>query len=227
MFVGLLMEKLWEKKSYKNTHDFKLSKRIREVGAWLVIAGIVFEIGVAVWTASDAWETRQMTIKNDPLNQPIKSMDLEVNLNIFDPNRPEDDENEVAILGGYCKFLKKQGGDIAVLECREFDNTMRLMFVANAQGTTQVSNVWIYNMGFKWPGNKVSAMLSSEIGQGNISTKMFNSQIAGVNFFIPRSGTPLRILEGSCVLTINGSIQRTFLIPKHLNEMFLINTNQP
>jgi hypothetical protein len=42
------------------------------------MAGIVVEIGVAVWSAKDAWETRQMAIKNDPVNFPIANVSAQV-----------------------------------------------------------------------------------------------------------------------------------------------------
>jgi hypothetical protein len=72
VFVALLIEKIAEWKSEK--HIVKSCKRLSEWGWWILMAGIAFEIGVAIWSATDAWQIRQMAIRNDPLNQPITSL---------------------------------------------------------------------------------------------------------------------------------------------------------
>lgn len=78
VFAGLLIEKIAEWKSEK--HIVKPCKGLSEWGWGILMAGIAIEIGVAVWSATDAWQTRQAAIKNDPLNQPIASMTATISL---------------------------------------------------------------------------------------------------------------------------------------------------
>lgn len=70
VFVGLLMEILCEKHWYKNISDFRRSKQIREIGAWVVTAGVVIELVVAVSVAIIDWES-------EPMNQPINDLSAE------------------------------------------------------------------------------------------------------------------------------------------------------
>jgi hypothetical protein len=67
VLVGLLMERFSERDWHKNLSDFRRCKSVRVWGEWIVIAGIVVEIGVGILSALDAW-------KNDPLNRPIRDM---------------------------------------------------------------------------------------------------------------------------------------------------------
>ena len=92
VFVGLLMERFSEKDWHKNLSDFRRSKSRMVWGEWIVIAGIVVEIGVGIFSAVDAWQTRQMAIKDDPLNQPISeisaNLHIEVKATNFDIKNP-------------------------------------------------------------------------------------------------------------------------------------------
>jgi hypothetical protein len=230
VLVGILMEVLSEKKWFKIINDFRRCESVKHWGEILLIIGVAIEVVVAGSAAKDEWQTRQMAIKNAPENVPIKSFNLEASLMIFDPSRSDDnpynklspqDVSDMATFGSYCKLKKIDGSDFAVLECKKFTDSD---VVVSLDGNS-VSNTVLYSMSFGWPGTGVSAMLASEINNAEISTKTFDKKIKGIVFRVPGSGVRLKILSGSCVLTINGSIQRNFLIPAHLNEMFQINTN--
>ncbi|HUA68052.1 MAG TPA: hypothetical protein VMA13_05845 [Candidatus Saccharimonadales bacterium] len=67
VFIGLLMEKLAEKKKYENISHFRRSKLVREMGERMVIGGIVIEVAVAAFFAALDWG-------NEPLNRPIETV---------------------------------------------------------------------------------------------------------------------------------------------------------
>jgi hypothetical protein len=68
LFVGLAMEKASERPWYRNTKDLSFWKRIKCIGEWLVIVGVVFEIlSTAIFAIRGEIENRRL----DPLNQPV------------------------------------------------------------------------------------------------------------------------------------------------------------
>ena len=111
VLVGLLMEKFWEKKLYRNISDFWRSKSVREWGEWLVIIGIIVEIGVAVWSALDAWDKIQMAIKNDPLNQPVSDISASMIIKLKGANFIEGprEGSGLAIRGSLINFGVRSG----------------------------------------------------------------------------------------------------------------------
>jgi hypothetical protein len=229
VFAGLLLEKIAEWKNEKfGPPFFKPHKFMGECGWWILMFGIAAEIVVAVWSANDAWQTRQMAIKNDPVNLPIKSMAVAARLLILANNSPDSEVRELAIFGGRLDILDKSGNRIAALDCKEFDNSSRLGDNSLGLGGSAPSgtNIWLYSLGFVWPATGVSSFLPTKLAHAEISTKVLDKEIAGARLWIPSGkGGTLRIINGSCVLTINGSLQRSFLIPNSLTDIFLIDTN--
>jgi hypothetical protein len=81
-FVGLSMEKLWDKRSYPSVHDLRRSKRISATGWWVLMLGIAIEVGTAGWLAyREESAMRQAVIQianNAPLNQPVSDISARV-----------------------------------------------------------------------------------------------------------------------------------------------------
>jgi len=88
VFVGLLMERFSEKDWNKNVSDFRRCKAKKICGEWFVIAGIVVEIGVGIFSAIDAWE-------NEPQNRPIREMSVLVSFRVKGGDFKEIDEKSV------------------------------------------------------------------------------------------------------------------------------------
>jgi hypothetical protein len=81
VFIGLLLEKFAEwmdDRFLGGTH--KPHKTLESVGWCILMLGIFVEIAVAAWSANDAWQTRQMAIKSDPLNRPISEISATVSI---------------------------------------------------------------------------------------------------------------------------------------------------
>jgi len=77
IFIGLLLEKLWDDKTYKNISHLRRSKIVKCIGKWVAIIGVVVEIIVALLFAQDAWES-------DPRDQPVKTIKAEARLVLAD-----------------------------------------------------------------------------------------------------------------------------------------------
>jgi uncharacterized membrane protein YidH (DUF202 family) len=81
VFIGLLLEKFADWMNDRFLGGEHKPHKILELIGWCVLMfGIFIEVAVAGWSANDAWQTRQMTIRNAPENLPIKSIRAEVNL---------------------------------------------------------------------------------------------------------------------------------------------------
>ena len=79
VFIGLLLEKFadWMNDRFLGGTD-KPHKNLELAGWCILMFGIFIEIAVAGWSANDAWQTRQMAIKNNPNNFPIASVSAQV-----------------------------------------------------------------------------------------------------------------------------------------------------
>jgi hypothetical protein len=71
--VGLVIELFAEKKWFKNLRSKRFWDSAKTWGEWIVIIGIVFEMGDAGWTAYEINE-------NNPLNQPISTVSASVKI---------------------------------------------------------------------------------------------------------------------------------------------------
>lgn len=214
VFVGLLMEKLWAKKSYKNTCDFKWSKRMVEVGAWLVIAGIVFEIGVAVWTASDAWETRQMAIKNDPNNLPVSDISATVVVKLEGTNFERINETFDLRLDNWVTLLDNKT-NVPTLNLGNMGSLMAedvLPFInSNFQDRSVVSHGYVMKY-VENPLNAFDTETQLPIPEHRPVAKYVLEKVRFLRIipsFIPKN---TQVIGGEAWLTINGTLRRKFII---------------
>jgi hypothetical protein len=84
VFVGLLMERFSEKEWHKNLSDFRRCKSTNVWGEWIVMVGILIEIGVGIFSAIEVWE-------NEPANRPIRDMSALVSFRVKGGNFKEVD----------------------------------------------------------------------------------------------------------------------------------------
>ena len=83
VFIGLLLEKFAEwmdKRFLGGTH--KPHKTLESIGWCILMFGIFIEVVVAGWSANDAWQTRQMAIKNDPRNAIVSDLTADVSIDL-------------------------------------------------------------------------------------------------------------------------------------------------
>jgi hypothetical protein len=124
VLVGLLMERFSEKTQYENLSDFRRCKSRKVCGEWWVIAGIVVEIGVGIFSAVDAWLA-------NPSNQPITYLSALVTLNArgtnfsdFDPSKNENRFFSQLEFGKY-DLARSNSWDVALIckSCEVFGNS--------------------------------------------------------------------------------------------------------
>jgi hypothetical protein len=225
VFAGLLMERFSEKDWHKNLSDFRRSKSRMVWGEWIVIAGIVMEIFVAGWTAVEEWQTRQIAISNDPLNQPIKSMTVEAVFLIKGTNFFDFDSKFLqmpAPKAEWVSIIGKDGNDptLAVLRCKEFRSVPGE--ILPTQQTSKETDLRTFFLSFSWPNVDPVAVLAAQRNVGlswisahNASAYDLDKQMTAAVVGIAGIQDQEEIISGMCVLTINGSIQRRFSIPKY------------
>ena len=75
VIVGLFLEWYCDNGPYRTIKTFRRCKCWKEVGEWMVIAGILIEIGSGTWLGinglNEAASMRAEQKRLDPLNQPV------------------------------------------------------------------------------------------------------------------------------------------------------------
>ena len=89
VIFGLIIERFAEWLDDRFLPQYKAHKRLEDFGLGFVILGILWEIAIGGWAANDAWQTRQMTIHNDPLNQSISRISVIVSFMVKKNNTEE------------------------------------------------------------------------------------------------------------------------------------------
>jgi hypothetical protein len=105
VFVGLLLEKVFEKKSYLNMVDFWCCKSWREIGWKILMVGIFVEIvSAGAFAIRGEIENRQ-NAKNNPLKQPVSQvyaiLRFEINATNFDIKKPVSLDSSWMSVGDY------------------------------------------------------------------------------------------------------------------------------
>jgi hypothetical protein len=78
VLLGLWIEKMADKKWYRDVHEFRRSKLKSEIGWWILMVGIAVEIGtagrLAVKEELEIWQANNSAWKNDPRKLPLNSV---------------------------------------------------------------------------------------------------------------------------------------------------------
>jgi hypothetical protein len=169
-------------------------------------------------------QTSNNVVKISPINQPIKSMRADVHLVILGTNildttdwksmPPKLASQLFSIINSQNAILiKGKDSTLASLGCVNHERQATFFPV---RGTA-------YSMSFAWPSGDAYGSIEfsntnseSWISRENASTAELDKTLTGLTVFLAGITSNSEIADGSCVLTINGSIQRRFLIPELL-----------
>ncbi len=188
----------------------------------------------------EALALRLELAKIAPVNLPIKSIVAEVTLIIkgsvadwpLAANWPAPQKP----VGSFS--LDSQGGALVILRCRQLE-TMRVVSGPNAKPaeTVPLPDGRTFSMSFSWPSNDlvIDAQTGGQskfkywIDRNNVSTTELEKEMRGAMIDIPFLDKGAEIASGSCTVTINGSIQKTFLVPKAVTEngMIFLSEDKP
>jgi hypothetical protein len=206
VFGGLAIEKFadWLNERFL-APPLKPHSNLEFIGWCILMFGIAIEIGVAGWSANDAWQTRQMAIKNDPLNQPIASATARVfliesgtNTTGFNPNMPN------FTFAGFVRLYlvsSKQPTNGIRLICKTFNN-----FIGGNGGySSGPNNYWELEY-----GQDVNPV--SEYGFGPLPNVRAANACDEVFLSAPFIPPNTEVLGGHVTVTIN-SVVREFEIP--------------
>jgi hypothetical protein len=239
---GLWNELRGEKESYATWSESNACHKMRKRGEYLVIVGVFVETVVAgIMAGKEFWEsaqTAQQIALVDPLNLPIKSMKADIFLVIRATNELDvllNDPKLEAPLRTMLQTLQKPlsaalilpkgfifGKDSALgsLRCTAYERKSHFF-----GGGTE------YSMSFSWPSGWMDDAAFTWFATNNVSAKALDEKMGSLEIMVMGLTTNSEIAEGSCVLTINGSIQKRFSVPKLTDRFsvrcFPVGTNSP
>ena len=225
VFVGLGIEKIADILDSKFLGEYKAHKSLELAGWCILMFGIIVEIGVAVWSANDAWQTRQAAIKNNPLNQPITYLRADVKLALTGTNLITERYTALEIYKKWKPPKTQSESYLVVLQCVKYES--------NA-GSINGRPVLFISLEYEWPTERwgEAGLHKGVLEQTNLTPAEFDKEFFVAGFWPPPiewKGTPIEIFEGSFILTMNGSVRRTILFPKSFDAWLFcsVMTNRP
>ncbi len=201
VFIGLAVEKFadWMNDQYLGGPE-KPHKMLETAGWCILMFGIFVEIAVAGSSANDAWETRQMAIRNDPLNANISDISAFV-------------------------WFEVKGADVPDLPpppVRPYFGIAEMWLCPTNQLWTEfpILNADSFSRGHAESGRSYSLRFSAS----GIAAMMFSperrrptvKEIANVKFlyasfrFLTNNA---EVVQGTAEVVVNGSLRRTFQFP--------------
>ena len=205
VFIGLLLEKFaeWVDERFLGG-TYKPHKTLESIGWCVLMLGILIEIGVAGWSANDAWETKQAAIKNDPLNQPITSVTARAWLWVISTNgldfvpRKFPKNAFVTLKFGNAEHLNKSWPE-CILACKSAEHSN----LTNGWPET----TWVLEFdqnSFPGPANEFELEPKSARYINGWDTVELDA------IFLPK-GTEIAV--GSITVTVNSAVEKRFDIP--------------
>jgi hypothetical protein len=208
VLVGLLLEKGKEKERFSSIKDFRLQKAKAEWGSWILIFGIVIEIGTGAaltWMeVSESIDAANRMAQIDPINRPISEISAIVDFKVKEDKPSETAHWGAASVAGIllCETNLMAGNEfvgfsqIGFLNAPSFDRYFdgtKLEYVLHFH-FDEFSTLFAHgrNRSVKWALENIRFL--------DITTK-----------FLPHDA---EILEGSAVVIINSGSEIWFDIPK-------------
>jgi hypothetical protein len=226
VFIGLTLEKFADWLNENFLGGYKPHKTLESVGWFLLMFGISIEIADAWWSANDAWQTKQMAIKNGPLNQPISDILASVRFRVN-----KTDFSELPNFGN-----PKRLADLWLVEPPDTnilflnkDNTNFNLKFWNLEGPTQLPILdtdHSYSFSDQHGGRTYSMQFHFDEDWSGIEgingLEMKVKEINHVNVIrinIKSLPHDLEILDGSVKLVINDTVVKKFEIPQQKNNL--------
>lgn len=166
-----------------------------------------------------AAEARLELARIDPLNLPIRSIRADIFLTVRGDFYDWHFDTGPVLKGGArsvnISIVGKRGA-LVELQCNEFES----LPAATTQNKGETDGR-TFSMSCAWPTSDWIAaqdVYKFWIDRNNPSTAMLDKKMDALLISLPPTKNdpekPAEILQSSCVVTINGSIRRSFLVPK-------------
>jgi hypothetical protein len=205
VFVGLWMEKIGDQDEYQNIDDLRKSKAKRKIGERLVRWGVFAEMLIGfVVASSDGWRA----YKNNPLNQPIRSIFAHTEFQVlgkvneekwFSDSKGTIPEAPCSWLAQFELFRKNERNAIIFLEGEK------------RQAWANETCTW-YDVNFNMP---ISVPLWNAEDKIAKQVEELDVLVITARFLPPNS----EVLKGSASVTINGTIQKKYIIPSQKSDI--------
>jgi hypothetical protein len=213
VFVGLLIEKLSEKLDDRflgKDHEIKAPRGLEFFGWCILMFGILVEIGVAIWSANDDWQTRQIAIRNDPWNGRILLIEARAYVRFKDDSiadLPPWGSSRVAGLM-LCKNKSDSWAapNFSPLSADKFARMGAVLFGGNTVRERE------YTLNFQSDGYEAMGVNS---GTGEPVKGIFEIKALRIFLkFIPKNS---EVLGGQADVIVNGRIHSVFQIPPQID----------
>ena len=161
---------------------------------------------------NDAAQARLELARIDPINLPIKSIKAEIFLIVrgkfFDWyfTNPDTGKESSSV-----SIYDKEGA-VVTLRCTAFKS---FEYLGSGGGSKAIGRT--FSMSFAWPSSDwIDAQSEYRywIERANASTAMLDKVTVAADVVVPPSEDDMETVMSSFVVTINGSIQRKFVVPK-------------
>jgi hypothetical protein len=203
----------------------------------LLILGLVLEFGEAAQTDNEVIALNRKIEQIAPENLRINSLRADVSLWIRESDlanvpamakgQTPKEGVEFALTDSVADALNPKADFLAIMDCESFDEGV-VIETPEGQDFSRSIKARSFAMTFSWPGVGFTAghfavhtFLRPWI-YGDVSTADLDKKhpVAFISFgFMPANA---EILRGTCVLTINGEIKRTFAIPAKTDVMRIV-----
>jgi hypothetical protein len=225
VFVGLCMEKMAEreKDGYQTIDDFRKSDSRKKIGErfvrWGVFAEVVLGFCVGSWSG---WQE----LKNNPSNQPIKSIEAEVDLMVPDGTNFDSFELSKGKEIAWVRIRENRHNftnDVVLMGCDNFESSEGF-FASTGHSTITVRD---FEMKFRFPLARdlmggTDSFRYLDIIQHKLTVKdLDNEKGLEVDVCVPGIKGNMPIVTGGCSLEFNGSIERIFSTPKFTDGQFV------
>jgi hypothetical protein len=201
---GLWMENGEEKDWFSSAGDFRWQKSKAKIGRAAVMVGIAIEIGIGFAmaakdesverkTASQMEQTKTNVLKIDPLNQPIKSVEIQLRCVVEGWETVSNTDNRAQYK---VEFVDGNTNLLAAIICDDFR-------IEKING----GNPRMFLATFKFP-NKILPM--RPILKKDFSVNDANEKIAGLILIMPDGIT---VGNGSCTVLFNNWLPMSFFVP--------------
>lgn len=159
----------------------------------------------------------------DPTNLPIKSLRADVYLVIegsfSEPVAKLSDDNAK---GAFSVSLRGRQGSLCSLICTDLTRHLTMKTEPDgAGGLREVLTGQMISATFHWPAADwitLHKVVKSWIERTNASATALDKELGGLSLILPLGdSSDAKVVQGSCRMTINGVLQRDFLVPPSTN----------
>lgn len=200
---GLFAEQIADKEIFQNLEQYRRLKKVKHIGEWFVIYGVLFEVVTAGVSAANDW-------KNAPSNWPVSDIsatvqiefrrDLSVPTGVPDATTFELlESNEATVVTSLGQF-------------KELDATSADPFRHEEKGVVTCQGLYVKFSPF--------FLNASDASNANLTPKMILKDFPLIRVHVQYLPKDAEIIGGKARILINGTIAKSWTIPAQKSDPF-------